>query len=343
MTVRATNPMADLYRRLREVGLTKPYLRKAILPDWWDDQAAENPAGYAEALTFLSRHLGLDLATLHDPSRPVAFRDFGICKIKKSANATENELALSRAMASRAAQLVDVAMTEPILPLPSSAAQIRREILGQGKRWVSLSHLVDYCWSLGIPVIHLSPCPAAMRPDGLAARVHGRPVIVLCKKDTRSAWLLFILAHELGHLAMGHVADDGMLLDESMDRNDRDPEEDGANAFAIELLTGNADCRFRTSGRWPNAPRLARSAIELGHQAHVDPGHIVLNYAHSMDGQFWPVANAALALIEPRKDALKMVRGKMAEHLDWSCLPEDSSEFLMRVSQAERTSDLPLG
>ena len=213
MSVRATNPMAELYRRLRAVGLTKPYVRKTILPDWWDDRAADNPAGYAEGLTYLSRHSGLDLATLRDSAKPVAFRDFGVCKFKMSKNATEDDLALARAIATRAAQLVNVATSEAVQPLPTSASQIRREIIGQGEPWVSLSNLVDYSWSLGIPVIHLSSFPDAKRPDGLAACVKGRPVIVLCKKDNYSAGLLFILAHELGHIALGHITDDGVLID----------------------------------------------------------------------------------------------------------------------------------
>jgi hypothetical protein len=338
--------MADLYRRLRAVGLTKPYVRKMILPDWWDDQVADNPAGYAEGLTFLSRHLGLDIATLRDPQRPVAFRNFGVCKFKKSKNATEDDLALARAMATRSAQLANVATAEPYQPVPPSASQIRREILGQGELWVSLSNLIDYCWSLGIPVIHLSSFPDAKharRPDGLTARVNSRPVIVLCKKAHCSAWLLFILAHELGHIALGHIEGDGVLIDESMKHNVDDQEELAANAFAVELLTGNAEGRFSTSGRWPNAKVLAEAALQIGRQMRIDPGHIVLNYANTMGDRFYPVANAALALIEPKKDALRLVRQKMAEHLDWSSLPEDSSEFLMRVSQTERTSDLPIG
>src|SRR5437762_1979247 len=131
MSVSARNPMADLYRRLRAVGLTRPYIRKVILPDWWDDQIADNPAGYAEGLSFLSRHLGLDLATLRDQARPVAFRDFGVCKFKKSKDAKEDDLALARAMATRVAQLVNVAATGSPQPAPPSASQIRREILGQ--------------------------------------------------------------------------------------------------------------------------------------------------------------------------------------------------------------------
>jgi hypothetical protein len=53
----------------------------------------------------------------------------------------------------------------------------------------------------------------------------------------------------------------------------------------------------------------------------IDPGHIVLNYAHTMGDTFWPVANAALKLLEPKRDALRIVRAKLAEHLDWSSLP----------------------
>ena len=49
MSVGATNPMLNLYRRLQAVGLTRAYIRKIILPEWWDDQAADNPAGYPEA------------------------------------------------------------------------------------------------------------------------------------------------------------------------------------------------------------------------------------------------------------------------------------------------------
>lgn len=48
-------------------------------------------------------------------------------------------------MATRVAQLVDVATTEPCVPLPTTAAQVRGEILGQGQPWVSLSNLIDYC------------------------------------------------------------------------------------------------------------------------------------------------------------------------------------------------------
>jgi len=343
MTVSATNPMADLYRRLRAVGLTTRKVRQFILPDWWDDSVATNPAGFAEGLSFISRHTGLDLATLREFGRPVAFREAGVCKFKKSANTTEDQLTLARSMAMRVAQLVNAATVKPCLPLPSSALQLRKEILGQGHPWISLSVLVNYCWSVGISVVHLRSIIQKKMPDGLAVKVRDRPVIVLCKQARFTAWLLFILAHELGHVILGHIPDNGALIDEDVNQNVGDAEEIAANIFALELLTGHKDCRFHPTGRWPNATELARNARMMGRELKIDPGHIVLNYAHTMGNGFFAVANGALGKLEPEREALGIVRRKMAEHLDWSRLPADSCEFLMRVSQVENFSDLPVG
>ena len=49
-------------------------------------------------------------------------------------------------------------------------------------------------------------------------------------------------------------------LTESMKHNEQDQEEAAANDFAIELLTGNANARFRVGSRWPNAAELAQAA-----------------------------------------------------------------------------------
>ncbi|MGH7170867.1 MAG: ImmA/IrrE family metallo-endopeptidase [Gemmataceae bacterium] len=339
-----TNPMALLYRRLSRVGLTRQFVRCTALPKWWDDEIADSPAGYAEGLLLLSRHLGLDLATLQDESTSLALRYFGPCKFKKTTGVTDDELALARAMATRAAQLAAAAMTTPLRPVPASAAEVRQHILDRGESWVGLDALVDYCWSVGIPVLHLSQFPPRIKKmHGLAAKVSGRPAIILCRNQKYTAWLLFILAHELGHLIKGHVADDGVLLDERVEEdNNLDAEETEANAFAVELLTGDARCRFHAGGHWPNASNLAQEARSIGRQSRIDPGHIVLNYAHAMGKDFFAVANATLNLLEPKADAVGLIRGHMAARLDWSNLPEDSCEFLMRITQIEQHhEDLP--
>lgn len=328
--------MSRLYRRLSRAGLTRQYIRSTVLPSWWDDEIALNAAGYAQGLLLLARHLGLDLSSLQDDTVPVRLRELGSCKYKKREDVNEDDLALCRMMAIRVAQLADEAMELPLRPTTQSADEIRQTILDTGAPWVGLPELLDYCWSVGIPVLHLDHFPKnARRPDGFAARVKGRPVIILCARKKQSAWQLFILAHELGHIERGHILGDGALLDDKVDENSLDAEEIEANIFALELLTGSATRRFRASGRWPNAQKLAEEARQIGRIQKIDPGHVVLNYAHSMGRDFFAVANAALARLEVHADAIKTIRATVADRLDWSRLPEDSSEFLMRVTRHE--------
>lgn len=326
--------MLSLYKRLSEIGLTRPYLRDTALPKWWDDEAAETPAGYAEALLHLSRHMGLALATLQDPSKPLALRNFGPCKFKKTTGTTDDDLAMARAIGTRAAQMAAIATTDQYAGVPSSATEVRLRILDCGAPYVSLNHLLCYCWSIGIPVLFLSRFPnTAKKMHGMSAMFKGRPVIVLCKRVKRTAWLLFVLAHELGHIACGHLSDGSVLIDQDINRNERDGDEDQANAFALELITGAADFNAHASARWPSATDLARLAQAYGQRHRIDPGHIVLNYAHTMGATFWPVAQAALKEIEPGGNGPALVREMMAAKLDWSALPKDSSRFLMRVTE----------
>ncbi|MFM9959988.1 MAG: ImmA/IrrE family metallo-endopeptidase [Planctomycetaceae bacterium] len=330
----AANPIKKLYRRLSEVGLTRTYVKKTALPSWWEDDVASNPSGYAQGLLLLSRHLGLELSSLQSEDEPIRLRDFGTCKFKKRSDVSEDDLALARVLATRAAQLAASAVSTPAVTIPIHADEIRQQILSDDTHWVGLNELLGYCWSIGLPVLHLDHFPKnAKRPDGFAARVNGRPVIVLCRHAKHSAWLLFILAHELGHLALGHVPEEGTLIDEKLDEESVDLEEQQANAFAIELLSGRTSRRFIATDRWPNAEELARLAQETGRRSMIDPGHIVLHYAHSMGKSFFPVAQAALKFLDPHDDAVAKVRSKMAGNLDWSRLPEDSSEFLMKITQ----------
>ena len=38
------DPMAQLYSRLGSVGFPPKYLREVVLPEWWEDEVAHNPA-----------------------------------------------------------------------------------------------------------------------------------------------------------------------------------------------------------------------------------------------------------------------------------------------------------
>lgn len=336
ITVAKRKAMTELYSRLSAVGLSRPFVKKTALPDWWEDEIGENPASYAEALLYLSRHLGLSLETLQDPTLPIALRNFGPCKFKHTAGTGEDELALAQAIGIRASQLAVSAMPNPLRELPESAADIRLAIIGTGEPWVSFRALLKYCWSIGIPVVFLARFPPhAKKMHGMAVMFRGRPAIVLSKNAKQPAWLLFVLAHELGHIICEHLSDGSALVDQDVENNESDDEEKEANDFALELITGKPKYSVIAPGRWPNAHELARSAKEIAEKRQIDPGHIVLNYAHSMGPDFWAVANAALKLLEPDANAPVTVRSMLAAKLDWSLLPKDSCSFLMRVTKAE--------
>jgi Zn-dependent peptidase ImmA (M78 family) len=274
----------------------------------------------------------VDISSLQQNSRTIVPQRVGPTKFKLTKSATAEELRWAQSIALRAAQIAGYAMTRPVTPL-EAAARIRQNILQQGAPWVSLETLLDHCWSVGIPVLHVAQFPrGARKMDGLAAIVNGRPVVALCRNSKYSAWLLFILAHELGHIARGHLQVNGVLLDEKVEATDRDHEEQEANQYAIELLTGDSNIRF-TAQSWLAADRLAPAARSVGQSTKVDPGVVTLNYAWG--AKFYPVAMKALAAIEPAADAPGVVRAKMQQHLDWERLPEDSREFLLGVTASE--------
>jgi hypothetical protein len=144
---------------------------------------------------------------------------------------------------------------------------------------------------------------------------------------------LFILAHEIGHIIRGHINSDGVLIDEHVDRSSTDAEEKAANAFALELLTGNPQSQVFAVGP-VSARALAKAAYQAGVYEQIDPGHLVLNYAYQMGSDCFAVANVALKLLEPHADAVGLVQSRMLTYLDKTRLSEDTYEFILRATQA---------
>lgn len=52
--------------------------------------------------------------------------------------------------------------------------------------------------------------------DAVAIKVSERPVIALTKKHKHASGVLFGLAHELGHIACGHLENNSLLIDEKL-------------------------------------------------------------------------------------------------------------------------------
>jgi len=264
--------MQRLYERLEAFGFPRSYARAVALPAGWHDSETENPAVYSQALGLLAQNLNLSLRSLQSENAPLEWQDCGSTRFKRNQSLSDNELTIAKCLAVRAAQITCEAMQTPPLPIPNSGAAIREAIRNQGHPSVGFEALLDYCWDCGIPVLHVSRFPTgAHKPDALAGLFNGRPAIVITKQHKYSAWLLFILAHELGHIAKQHVQADGVLVDENIDQTDSEQTESEANAFAVELLTGQTEIRYSDPGNLTTAG-LVSMARTASVRDGVDPG-----------------------------------------------------------------------
>lgn len=340
MTTATSNPIKRIYSRLSdELGLDRPYVRQRILPDWWDDALAENPAAFAEAVGHISRHTGLLLDALLDEGFPLEFPGTHV-RYYKSDRLSYQDVNLAGQLASGLAALVASAVTVPYRPIPNHYDEIRTQILAEGKPGVSFEALVAWCWKHGIPVVPMVNFPKKQRKmQGLISFRAPNPVIVLSDGHRFHSWLLFHLAHEIGHLALGHVGEDTLLMDAEISQvgsesatgygSDGDAEnEKAATEFGVGIITGEHSPIY-TSSHHLTAEQVAREATRLGNESRVDPGFIALNYAWQKG--FLAVGMGALKHIEGDSSAQELLRQATLANLDRERLPEETLNYIVRA------------
>lgn len=335
-TTNARQLQRELRAELEDAGLAWGSLKRT-LPDWVDS-AFESRSGVLELKTFLSRNVGLRLSR----EGKLAASELPAACFKTNAATSVDQVMAARAVASACGRLVAKATLTPYSRLPADADLFRSSVLGAvNKPWIDLSTLIHACWKHGIPVIYLPALPVVGRKmEGMVTNVGGRPVIVLTKKVPHPDWLLFLLAHEIGHLAAGHLPDgEGQaIVDDTVELapgNDRDQQEREANSFATHLLAPNG-MEVRFEGRLPNAANLAAQAQQYGADHGMSPGYVILNAVHnSLIGGRKPFAlgQAALKLLpaDGERTAGETCKAALHEYVDADMLRSDSVEFLEKL------------
>lgn len=325
----------DLYGRLGAYGVDRAYVRKYVLPEWWDDSATTSRAGLSELAIHISQGIGLPLESLLNSAAPLEAPTNFDCKFKGGNKLNRPDIVVG--ICKRAAELATFATPgEAGRLLGIDPKEVRNEILADGHEWVDLENLTEYCWRQGVPVLHITGFPARVKkPDGMLVLVGDRPAIVICKRQKQPAWLLFVLAHELGHLIAGHVAPGGLLVDSEIDDevNTEDHEETTADESALAVISAGRS--YRSNRRPQNAKSLADACHRRGLQDAVYPGHIALNYVHGLSGSFHGLANAALAELYPSANAARILQRCMMRNMDFSQLAEDQAEYLLRIAGAD--------
>ena len=312
---------------LSELGFKRGYLNDTVLPSWWVPEVVNTRNGFLETAMLIHRRTGLPLAPLFSGRAEAATAQPNV-RFKKSKGVTEDAVRTAHLIARQVAEAVASNTLPPISANLPSAAELHSQLKERGHQpWVTLEDLLNYCWEIGIPVVHTSKFPTGTRkPDGMAVcSQDGRPVIVLCKESQRPAWLVFILAHELGHIALGHVPKGGAVVDGNLEAASGEEEERQANEFASVLLTGKPGLGLSSHGPL-KAGELARAAQDFARRYRISPGVAALNWGFNTEN--WPVANGAVKILEGTQNALEIIRRSAASGLDWDSLSEDTTEWL---------------
>ncbi len=320
--------MADLYERLERVGFPSAYVRAHILPDWWEDELASELENRRLAEMAIARTLKLPLATLGDGRAELKVGREEVVRFKKWQDTEEHTLLPTVIVARRVCELLVTCAKLPSYHLEGRAADTLRGQILRTEPYVDLIRLVDLCWKSGVPIVHLEKLPTgARRVDGLALMAGGRPCIALLSQRKGPAWLIWPAAHEMGHVAKGHLRD-GDKIDVEIDLFSESPDEREANDFAKALVYDCAD-DFKTEQVIPPYD-LMREAMERGPNHRVHPGCIITNYGFNMKA--WDVASAALKIAKLDKGGPDIIRSALLRHIDLGRLAETDRHFFESVT-----------
>jgi hypothetical protein len=316
--------MSILYSRLAKAGLPHSFIREFGLPSWWNEEFEQDPSALITAAGYLTKRLGLNLASLLELERDIEFNLKLKPKLKCKNKTDFKKIRAAQAMAIRAAEMVAHAYRLSPINLPRETTQIREHILSQNK-FVKLDSLLAFCLSCGIPVFHFSSFPpGTQRMDGIAVEIDGRPVIAVTSNRKSTSWLLFIVAHELGHIINKHLKINPLIIDTKAMSDNEEPMEIEANEFAQKLILGelfaypwSKDMNFSKLRDWIKTLSLEK---------RVEPGALVWNYAWKTGN--WGLATAVVQSLEDESDIQNYVNSRLKSYLELEKLDEDSQEYL---------------
>ncbi|EKM0566682.1 ImmA/IrrE family metallo-endopeptidase [Citrobacter freundii] len=327
-------PMSRIYEKISNAGFNQAYI-KTLLPEWWDDSLAETPAGKQYASLHLARIFSLAPESLKDDSGSVSFCFDGHHRFKHRVDLGEDDLTVATAIAYSAARIASSNFGidyDPDVDLDWTS--VRAQLL-KTSPYVTLPALVRFCHMSGIPVVYIKNFPQkACKMAGMALMCAGRPVIILTQAK-KYGFMLFDLAHELGHIAKGHLkaSAEGVFVDRKIDSGATADLEGEANSYAFGLMAGKESLRIVPKGRYLTAERLARAAKAYGEENSIDPTHVVLNYGFSL--QHWGVATNALKyLCKGNPVDQEIVQRLLMEDIDLDSINDDDLELLTALCGA---------
>ena len=321
---------AQLRRELRQTGLTARAI-DAAWPEWWSSDAETSVSAAAELRFTLARRLGLSPASLFDGPPRFAWRDEA--RFKRLSTAADTERAAISSFGIALGRMLINATPQPQAELPINGGALRNSIL-QSSPYVNLQDLLAACWAFGIAVVHAEILPLRYkRMTAMSISMQGRYSIVLGRISKFEAQLAYTIAHELGHIALGHLTSTSAVVEmgDLLTSNQRlDQEELAADEFALDLLTGSKRPIVMATEDNFTATQLAEAAQRTSPIERINPGTLALCLGHST-GQ-WDRAFGALKILFPSEPPLSDAINSLAlQQLALASIPLESATYIRRV------------
>ena len=319
----------QLKNRLKSVGLSDSAIN-AAWPTWWSSAADASASAQTELRFSIARKLGLDPHSLLEDGEQPRFIWRGGTRFKHLSGEGALERSAITSFGAALGRLLVAATPGTGYLGPFNAADLRAMVL-QRQQYVRLLDLLSICWSIAIPVVHLRIFPYSQkRMSAMSVRVEERSVIMMGKDSMYPPQIAFYLAHELAHVALGHLSNEAIVVDletSTLALSKDDPEELAADAFALELLTGEKELNVLPgTGRY-NAVQLADAALKASAGLRIEPGTLALCVGYSTGD--WDKTHAALKRIyEAPKPVWSEINEIALHHLNFDLIPDDARHFV---------------
>lgn len=327
----AASEAQSLRRQLRSAGITRGAI-DAVWPQWWSEEAESSVSAVAELRYTVARRLGLSPQSLFEDAPRFVWRDQA--KFKNLGAATEDEAAvLSSFAVALGGYLVSAFPSEQeIVPELLSASQLR-EFLLDDFPVVALDALLTFAWSIGIPVVQMRLFPLSRkRMEATTVRIRDRVAILIGRESKFQAQVAYVVAHEIGHLLLGHLQTATALLEmeDPLTVESPDQEEIAADRFALELLTGSPDIQVEADTTSFTATQLAGASMVASMETRIDPGVLALCLGHATGR--WRQAIGAQKVLPPGEEDVGSRLNRLAEQqLHWKELSLETQEYVRTV------------
>lgn len=307
-----------LLRSLEKFGIPKRVITD-VLPAWWDNSIADDPSGLLELKVMLARRFSLDPKSIIAEGGEIQY--LPVMRLYKGGrDDLMAKLGASTGIASAICRTALSFVGDQVLDHLKDPVALREQVLRAGAANVGLGELLEICWKANIPVLHVTLPENLKKFDALVTSMMGRHAVALCRNEDSEAWLAFHIAHELGHIACGHLEGEGLFVDEKIGA-DTALQELEANEYAAKLMGSYG----------VETPKLGpphKAAIEfaaLAQNKHIVPGHLVLKAGSEANN--FGAARAVLKRVELRSRARQMINERSVAELStrWNY---DAEEYI---------------